>query len=126
MALYKGISTYKFDETKNIRVDDIDLVEIDLLNHIFTSTDERVMMPGFGTIIPQITFEPLTSELVADVRDDLIRVVEYDPRVELLDINVEQLPDQNTLTVSMTLRYIELNAVKELSFNLNLDSGTGV
>ena len=99
------------------------MVNLDILSHIYTETDERVMMPGWGTEIPNKTFEPLTHELIEDVYDELMRVINYDPRVELITISVVPYFDANALLASATLRYLELNVADDLDFVINLESG---
>lgn len=97
---------------------DLELVKMDLLNHIFTKKGERVMMPTFGTMIPEMAFEPLDGETISIVREEVTRVVNYDPRVELLDIQVSPDYDRNSLYVSASLFYIELGLTDNLELNI--------
>jgi uncharacterized protein len=59
-----------------------------------TASAERVMRPDFGAGMEGLAFEPLntvTATLVQQrVTDTLIR---YEPRIEVLDVTVELLPD---------------------------------
>jgi len=66
------------------------------------------MMPGFGTRIPMINFEPLDQKTLGDVEADLKEVVAYDPRVKLVDIAVMALPDNNAIVALLDLEYVEL------------------
>ena len=91
-----------------------ELINRDLLNHIYTLKGERVMMPGFGTRIPLIAFEPLDQLTLKDVESDLREVVDYDPRVQLIDIAVMALPENNAIVAVLDLRYIELGIVDTL------------
>lgn len=109
---YIGFST--FGVKKGFRLTGKDLVNRDLLNHIYTCRGERTHLPGFGTRIPLIAFEPLDQQTLTAVEEDLRAVVEYDPRVELLDLAVMALPDNNTIVALMDLRYIELGEVETL------------
>ena len=90
-GLYKGLSSFEFQRKKTFKLRDLELVKMDLLNHIFTKKGERVMMPNFGTLIPEMAFEPLDTETVSLVREEVTRVINYDPRVNL--INMETSPD---------------------------------
>jgi len=115
---YKGFSSFQYQTSKTFRLTDIELVKMDLLNHIFTRRGERVMMPTFGTSIPDLVFEPLDETTISDVEDEMEIVFDYDPRVELLDMVIRPEYDRNALTVNVQLRYIELDIVD--AFNLNI------
>lgn len=122
--LYKGFSTHNYTSLGGtFSVTDIDLVNLDILSHIYTERNERVMMPGWGTDIPNKPFEPLTNDLIEDVYDEIIRVVDYDPRVERIRVTVVPYIDANALVCSATLRYIELNDTDSFDFVLNLETG---
>ena len=95
MALYKGYSSFEFQKNKSFKLTDVDLVKLDLLNHIFTRKGERVMMPDFGTIIPDLVFDPLDSETLTTIEDELRSVFDYDPRVSLVQLTLEPLYDEN-------------------------------
>ncbi len=116
--LYRGFSTFQYQKDKSFKLTDIELVKMDLLNHIFTRRGERVMMPAFGTSIPDLVFEPLDETTISDVEDELEIVFDYDPRVELINMTIRPEYDRNSLTVDVQLRYIEFEIVD--SFNLNI------
>lgn len=120
-GLYKGFSSFEFQSNKTFTLRDIEIVKLDLLNHIFTKQGERVMMPTFGTTIPTVAFEPLDNETIDLVLSEVQRVIEYDPRVELINLNYSADYDHNTLTVGADLLYVELNIVDGL--NLNIEFG---
>jgi phage baseplate assembly protein W len=117
-GLYKGFSSFEFQRKKSFKIRDIELVKLDLLNHIFTKRGERVMMPTFGTQIPEMTFEPLDDTTVGIVESEVTRVIDFDPRVELLDINVQPDYDTGSLYVGANVLYIELNLVDNLELNI--------
>jgi phage baseplate assembly protein W len=109
-ARYIGFST----KAKGFRLTDHELINRDLLNHIYTLKGERLMMPGFGTRIPLMAFEPLDQLTLNAVEEDLREVVAYDPRVELLDIAVLALSDNNAIVAMLDLRYVELGTTDTL------------
>jgi len=117
-GLYKGYSSFEFQSKKTFKIRDIELVKLDLLNHIFTKRGERVMMSKFGTQIPEMAFEPLDVDTISTVKDEVLRVINYDPRVELIDIQVSPDYDRNTLYVGAELFYIELGLVDNLELNI--------
>lgn len=97
---------------------DIALVKQDLLNHIFTGKGERVMQPTFGTIIPDLLFEPMDDRSISVLENELTRVINSDPRISLVDLQLEAVPDQNIVRVSVVLRYVELDMVDRLYLNI--------
>src|SRR4051812_36280403 len=95
--IYRGFSTYDWRKRKTFSMSNIDLVKRDLLNHIYTSKGERVMMPNFGTRIPTLAFEPNDERTRKIVEDDLREVINYDPRVKLINLSVASLTDNNAI-----------------------------
>lgn len=120
-GVYKGFSSFEFLANKSFRLNDIELVKLDLLNHIFTRRGERVMMPEFGTLVPDLVFEPLDEETVEILDDELNTVFDYDPRVEVVDLRIDPDYDNSTVTVGALLRYIELNTVELFDFNIEFE-----
>lgn len=112
MSKYLGFSTFN-GAKKGFKLTGKDLVIRDLLNHIYTLKGERVMMPGFGTRIPLMAFEPLDKITLSAVEDDLREVISYDKRVELQEIAVLALPDNNAIVALIDLKYVELGGVVE-------------
>ena len=117
-GLYKGFSSHEFHNKKTFKVKDLELVKLDILNHIFTKRGERVMMYTFGTRIPEMAFEPLDIETVSIVKDEVLRVINYDPRVDLLEIQVDPDYERNSLYVGARLYYIELGLTDNLELNI--------
>lgn len=124
--IYRGLSFTKYSDSKTLSLRDIELVKCDLLNHIYTRLGERFMMPTFGTAIMDMPFEQLDDETLLTIEDDLITVINFDPRVEFrLDevgiptqINVEALYDENAVIASIDLNYIELDVSETLDIRL--------
>jgi len=120
--IYKGFNSFEYLNTRQFTLTEVDIVKADLLNHIFTTKGERVHMSNFGTTIPELTFEPLDQLLVEEIEEQLIAVFEFDPRVELLDLQIIPAYDYNTVQASAELLFIELNMVDRLELNLVFDS----
>lgn len=119
--IYKGFSTYEFQKNKTFKMNDVELVKMDILNHIFTRKGERVMMTEFGSIIPDLVFEPLDEETLDTLEVEIRRVLNADPRVALLDLTMDPLYDQNQVTVHIQVQYIELNIVGNIDLNITFE-----
>lgn len=119
--LYRGYSTYEYQRNKSFVLTDIELVKMDLLNHIYTRKGERVMMPNFGTRIPDLAFEPLDQITLDILEEDLTTVINFDPRVQLLELNINPQPDVNAVVASAYLLYVELNMTGTLDLNITFE-----
>ncbi len=119
--IYRGYSTFEFQRNKNLRLTDIELVKMDLLNHIFTFRGTRVMMPNFGSMIPEMAFEPLDEILVDDVYNELLNIFNYDPRVALISLTITPDFDNNAVLAQAQLNFIELNMVDGFELNIQFE-----
>ena len=81
----------------------IELVKRDLLNHFNTPMGSRVMRPDFGTRIYELLFDPFDDYTRNAIMEDVVRVIQTEPRVELVDLDV--YADQQALTVLITLLF---------------------
>jgi len=123
-ALYRGFSTRSHlgNPTKGFLVTNERLINDDLLNHIYTLPGERPMMPDFGTRISMLAFEPLDQQTLSIVETDLRKVFNYDPRVCLLALSVQALPDNNTIAAWVDLEYIQLGTTETLKLEFPIGS----
>jgi phage baseplate assembly protein W len=123
-GLYRGYSSHEYDKNRSLKINDVELVKLDLLNHIFTRRGERVMMPTFGTRIPDLPFEPMDSITLDILRNDLLEVFNFDPRVKVLDLRITPNPDENSILATARLLYIELNLIDNLDLNIIFEGET--
>lgn len=121
-SLYKGYSSFEFERNKTFVLVDKQLVDMDLLNNIYTRRGSRVMMPNYGTLIPEMTFEPLDDSTIETVESELMTVFNNDPRVDLINLTVTPNYDINSLSVSAILNYIELNMTANFELNIVFES----
>lgn len=117
-GLYRGYSSHEYQAKKTFSITDIELVRLDLLNHIYTRRGERVMMSGYGTRIPDLAFEPLDEITLSILEEDLRQVISFDPRVELIDLTITPDYDASSVSASAKLLYVELNMVGNLDINI--------
>jgi phage baseplate assembly protein W len=84
-----------------------DLVKRDLLNTFYTKKGERVMRPEYGSIIWDLLMNPDDTATEREMRDDVIRIIDADPRVEHLSTTIIQM--DHTIRLEINLRYVLLN-----------------
>ena len=119
--IYRGFSTEDFLTTRTFVKTNIDIVKQDIINHIFTRKGERVKMASFGTIIPDLIFEPLDEFTIRQVHDEVLNVINFDPRVQVISFTVTPDVDNHSITVSADLLYLELNITDNLNLNIQFE-----
>lgn len=118
---YRGYSSFEFERIKQFSITDVELVKLDLLNHIYTRKGSRVMMPTFGTIIPDLVFEPLDAETTEILEDELRAVFAFDPRVEVVTFDLLVEEDRNRVTTDIQLFYVELQVLDNFELNIQFE-----
>lgn len=119
MRKFKGFSTVD-RSWGNFKLYDIELAKRDLLNEFYTRKGERLMMPSFGSIVWDLLFDPLTEETIELIREDCLRIVTKDPRLELRDFNIED--EEHTIRVTILLNYVPTTTLTELVAVFNRDT----
>jgi len=113
MSNYRGFNT--IGQVKKFKMTDLELVKQNLFNHFNIRKGEKLMQPGFGSVIWSMMFEPLNEETKNLIQDDVKKVVGYDPRTKVtnviitqfdhgvqLDIEMEYLPGNKSDTLRLT------------------------
>jgi len=81
----------------------IELIKRDINNHFATPMGSRVMLPSFGSNIFNYLFDPFDQYTKDMIIEDAIRVIEEEPRVSLVSIDVFQ--EDQALTIVMVLLF---------------------
>lgn len=123
MARYKGYSSQNYEEKGTFLLTDMELVKYDFLNHLFTRKGERVRMPGYGTSIPDLVFEPLDEILVDLIHEEIIQVINAEPRFNLLNLTITPNYDEHALTVQIFVEYVEFQQTGLIDFNIQFSEG---
>jgi hypothetical protein len=118
MAIYRGFST--IGQSKKFRATDAALIKQDLVNHFNIRKGEKLMNPAFGTIIWSMLFEPLTNDTKEAIVTDITQIINYDPRVNVNNVQVNEL--EHGLQVIVDLTYINNNQSDALLLNFNNQS----
>lgn len=123
MAKFRGFST-QGRVSAPYTLEDADIVKQDLLNEIFTRKGERVMRPNYGSIVWDLLMDPNTPELRDRIDTDMRRIVDRDPRVEILALDIYVL--DHTIRVEMRLSFQDLDNedILYLNFDRNITEGT--
>lgn len=121
MAVYRGFSFKNWQRDKSFVLTDVDIVEQDLLNHIFTRRGERVGFRGYGTNIQDLLFEQFDDQTIVLINDQIREVIAFDPRVILLsedDYVMATDFENRIMAIAVKLFYVELDLQNILHINL--------
>ena len=115
MVTYIGYSTIDQISGSKTLVDE-ELAKRDLLNHFYTRRGERVGNPTFGSILPELVFEPLDEVTEQEAKDDVDKIVNNDPRWNVLETLLSK-PTEHSLEIKVRLEYIDTGTAEELLLN---------
>jgi phage baseplate assembly protein W len=120
MITYRGFSTLQ--NTKKYTLTDFELAKQDLINYFNIRKGQKLMQPGFGTIIWDMLFEPLDEATQQTISQDIKRIVGYDPRLRVGQVAVSQ---QDTgFLVQLTLSYVPNDQSATIALNFNRNNQT--
>ena len=118
MSTYIGFSTAQ--NAKKYTLTDYELAKQDLINYFSIRKGQKLMNPNFGTIIWDLLFEPLDDATQQAIKQDITKIVSYDPRLAVGQVAIVQ-QDAGFL-IQLTLSYISTNQTETLSLNFNRNS----
>ena len=98
----------------NFKLYDLDLAKRDLLNELYTRKGERLMSPTFGYVIWDVLFDPLSSDTIDIIKEDTLRIVTKDPRLELRQLDIRENIDLSSITVAILLNYVPTATLTDL------------
>jgi phage baseplate assembly protein W len=99
---------------------DENAIKTSLKNLILTSNFERPFHSEIGSPIKRLLFEPATPMLGVVMKRAIVDTVNnFEPRVELLNVDVYVSEDSNT--ISVTIEFKIVNTERPLSLDLVLE-----
>ena len=103
----------------------VDDIEESLTILLSTSLGERVMQHNYGSDLSRLLFEPLNATLEALVKDIILTAVNlYEPRISIIDINLESLQAEGILNISLDYTVIAVNSRLNFVFPLYLNEAS--
>jgi len=121
--IYRGISTTDPD-TKNFALYDIELVKQDLLNHFNIRRGEKIYNPDYGSIIWDVLYEQLTDEVREQLVEDIKKIVNSDPRVRL--ITLEVVEQEYGIQIGIELEFVAYSQTDTILYNFDRENGLSV
>lgn len=117
---YTGYSSVN-PELLGTKLYDFDIIKQDIINQFNTRKGERVMNPGFGTIIWDLIFEPFTDDVKQALSDDISRVCNSDPRAVPIQIDINE--QEYGMLLEITLKYIDTDQTSNMRLEFDKKLG---
>ena len=87
-----------------VSLSDTSAIARSIRNIVFTSPGEKFFQPDFGSKISESLFEIVDDSSAITIRDEIrSSIINYEPRVNFLDVIVNPNPDENEMNV--TIKY---------------------
>ena len=87
-----------------VSLSDTTAIARSIRNIVFTQPGEKFFNPEFGSRVSESLFEVVDEVSTIAIRDEIrSSIINYEPRVNLLDVLVNPNPDENEMNV--TIKY---------------------
>jgi len=98
-----------------VTITDEDAIKRSVKNIIFTTLGEKPFMPQFGSVISESLFELSTNLNEVRITDEIkTSLMNYEPRIDNLDITVSLYPDSNEMNVTVQYDIVGMTAETQI------------
>lgn len=111
--------TTKNTETTTKTLTGLELAKQDLTNHFHIRKGEKWTNPEFGSNLPFLVFQPLDDLTISEIEDDVINIINYDPRFDLANSTIVVNEDANFVYVSANLVYLPTKTATDLQLKFD-------
>tara|TARA_B100000941_G_scaffold30578_2_gene18103 strand:- start:22485 stop:22904 length:420 start_codon:yes stop_codon:yes gene_type:complete len=88
-------------------------------NLVLTQKGEKLFQPELGSGVYELLFEPMDPFTADSIRDEIINTLgQYEPRISILEVDVEPNEDTNTFDVTVEYRIVGQPIVETVNFIL--------
>lgn len=92
-----------------------------------TSPGERVNRYDYGCPLRRYAFEPITTQTITRMRNDITRaVILLEPRITLEEVSFEEQPEKGLLLICLTYTVVRTNNRCNMVYPFYLNEGTNV
>ena len=92
-----------------------------------TSPGERVNRYDYGCPLRRYAFEPMTTETITKMRNDITRaIILFEPRITLEDVSFEEDVAEGLLLIQLTYTVIRTNNRNNMVYPFYINEGTNV
>ena len=98
-----------------VTITDEDAIKRSVKNIIFTTLGEKPFVPQFGSVISESLFELSTNLNEVRITDEIkTSLMNYEPRIDNLDITVSLYPDSNEMNVTVQYDIVGMTAETQI------------
>lgn len=99
---------------------DVAAIKNSLTNLFNTLPGQRFLFPEYGLDLYQFLFQPITISNADLIGNAILQGIKtYEPRVNVLKVNVQADPDKNLYNVSIIIQIPVLNITEETAYTLD-------
>jgi len=114
MSFNENPSTKDFGAVKNERA-----ISQSVRNLLLTMFGERPFQPEIGSRVRALLFEPWDVFAADAIRTEIFNTMErLEPRIEVVDVTVEDEPDANSVAINMEYIIVGQELVQTIDFLL--------
>jgi hypothetical protein len=112
---------YPYKTGSDIKVDYDTLAIRNSITNLFnTLPGQRFLFPDYGLDLRQHLFTQITQSNALAIGSQILNVItKYEPRVSVVNVNVEADPDHNRYNISIILNFPTLNTTDTVNYILN-------
>tara|TARA_R110002051_G_scaffold184845_1_gene254072 strand:+ start:5 stop:493 length:489 start_codon:yes stop_codon:yes gene_type:complete len=90
---------------------DLQAIKNSIINIFLTSPGQKILNPEFGLDLRRYLFEPVNSSTAYEIKYDInTKLPEQEPRIRLLNVDVDAIIDAQEYYVAMQIDIPSLNA----------------
>lgn len=113
--------TFSAKPSKEISVKkDAAAVKQAVKNLILTNYFEKPFQPFFGGNVRGLLFELADDVTAIEVEEQIASAItQYEPRAQIININVDSQPDRNSIAVTVTFKVVNTQEIVTFTTNLS-------
>jgi phage baseplate assembly protein W len=93
-------------------------LKANLINFFLTDTGERFLNPNLGAGLRTLLFDQMTQDNMDEVESAIrVGLTNWFTNITLIDVNIEQSQDTNTVTIFMKYKINKTNVQDQLVIN---------
>jgi len=90
---------------------DLQAIKNSIINAFLTSPGQKILNPEFGLDLRRYLFEPVNSSTAYMIKYDIdTRLPDQEPRIELINVQVDAVTDAQEYYIAMQINVPSLNA----------------
>lgn len=107
-------------KTNNLSQD----IKLSIIMILKTMIGERLIHGNYGANLTQFMFEPISYDLIKNIRDEVLRAVrKWEPRIFSVDVDVlNDVKDENRLVINISYIILQLREADSVDYAFELYS----